>query len=219
MFQKNIAFLVILFLLNSCTVHHKKISEKDWYAFTKTSEERARPSEKYDFTDSIIRMYGETNGYLMTYKSYKNFELSIEFRWNIEDNFKKGSSKKNSGVMYNIPANYPDKIWPKGVQFQIKENTTGDFIFLDNITANVNGKLVEAGASVTSAKFESNENPYGEWNKILIKSFNGKITQYLNGKLVNQCTDVSSREGKISLNYEGFPIDFRNIQLKNISKE
>jgi hypothetical protein len=121
--------------------------------------------------------------------------------------------------MYNIPVDSPDKIWPKGIQYQIKENTTGDFIFLDQVTAKVNGKLVEAGASVTSPKFIANENPYGEWNSIVIKSFNGKITQYLNGKLVNECVEATSAEGKISLNYEGSPIDFKNIVLKNISKE
>lgn len=188
----------------------------DWYAFTKTSPNRIEPSKIYEFTDGIIKMHGENIGYLMTKKSYKNFELSMEFRWNIDEKFNKG--KKNSGVMYNIPVDSPDNIWPKGIQFQIKENTTGDFIFLDKVTAKVNGKLIEAGASVTSPKFSANENPYGEWNTILIKSFNGKITQYLNGKLVNECVEASSVEGKISLNYEGSPIDFKNIQLKNISK-
>lgn len=218
MFQKTTFALALLFILSSCAVQQKNLSLNDWYAFTKTSTERQQPSEAYNFSDDIIRMYGETNGYLMTKKSYKNFELSLEYRWNTEEKFKT-KNKKNSGVMYNIPADYPDKIWPKGIQFQIKENTTGDFIFLDQVTAKVNGKLVEAGASVTSAKFIENEKPYGEWNAIVIISFNGKITQYLNGKLVNECTEASSKEGKISLNYEGAPIDFKNILLKNISKE
>lgn len=190
----------------------------DWYAFTKTSTDRIEPSKIYEFSDGIIRMHGENIGYLMTKKSHKNFELSLEYRWNIDEKFNRGNGKKNSGVMYNIPVGSPDNIWPQGIQFQIKENTTGDFIFLDKVTAKVNGKLIEAGASVTSPKFSSNENPYGEWNTIVIKSFNGKITQYLNGKLVNECVEASSVQGKISLNYEGSPIDFRNIQLKNISK-
>lgn len=219
MFKKITVAFVFLLLLNSCAVQQKNLTTDDWYAFTKTSSERIEPSKVYEFTDGMIRMYGENIGYLMTKKSYKNFELSIEYRWNIEEKFNRGNSKKNSGVMYNIPVNSPDNIWPKGIQFQIKENTTGDFIFLDHVTANVNGKLVEAGASVTSPKFCANENPYGEWNTILIKSFNGKIMQYLNGILVNECVEASSVEGKISLNYEGSPIDYRNIQLKNISKE
>ncbi|MBF4473136.1 DUF1080 domain-containing protein [Flavobacterium sp. HJJ] len=217
---KNFTFaFALVLLLNSCAVQDKNFSENDWYAFTKTSSQRIKASDVYEFADGMIRMHGDKIGYLMTNKSYKNFELALEFRWNIEEKFNKSKAKKNSGVMYNIPIDYPDNIWPKGIQFQMKENTTGDFIFLDNITAVVNGKLVEAGASVTSPKFSDNEKPYGEWNQVLIRSFNGKITQYLNGKLVNQCMEASSKEGKISLNYEGSPIDFKNIRLKNISKE
>jgi hypothetical protein len=217
MFQKIISVFALLLILNSCAVQQKSLTINDWYAFTKNSTERLEPSKVYDFSDGMIRMYGENNGYLMSQKSFKNFELSLEYRWNIEEKYKT-KNKKNSGVMYNIPADSPDKIWPKGIQFQIKENTTGDFIFLDQVTAKVNGKLVEAGASVTSPKFIENEKPYGEWNSIVIKSLNGKITQYLNGKLVNECEEASSKEGKISLNYESSPIDFRNIQLHNISK-
>jgi hypothetical protein len=216
---KKITFaFVVLLILNSCAVHQKSLSMDYWYAFTKNSTEKLEASKAYEFTDGMIRMHGNTNGYLMSNKSYKNFQLSLEYRWNLEEKYKT-NNKKNSGVMYNIPVDSPDKIWPKGIQYQIKENTTGDFIFLDQVTAKVNGKLVEAGASVTSPKFSANENPYGEWNSIMIKSFNGKITQYLNGKLVNECVEATSTEGRISLNYEGSPIDFKNIQLKNISKD
>lgn len=214
---KKIIF-VCLISLSSCAVKQKSLLMNDWYAYTKNSTERITPSKVYDFTEGMIRMHGENIGYLMTNSSYKNFELRLEFRWNIEKEFYRGDGKKNSGVMYNIPSDSPDHIWPKGIQFQIKESSTGDFIFLDNVTAKVNGKLIEAGASVVSPKFSGNENPYGEWNTILIKSFNGKCTQYLNGKLVNECVEASSKEGKISLNYEGSPIDFRNIQLNKIHK-
>lgn len=218
MFQKITSAFAFLLLLSSCAVRQKSLSMNDWYAFTKTSTERLEPSKAYEFSNGMIRMYGENNGYLMSTKSYKNFELSLAYRWNIEEKFKT-KNKKNSGVMYNIPTDSPDKIWPKGIQFQIKENTTGDFIFLDQVTAKVNGKLIEAGASVTSVKFSENEKPYGEWNLIVIKSFNGKITQYLNGKLVNECVEATATAGKISLNYEGAPIDFKDILIKNISKE
>jgi len=213
MFKKSTFALAALFILNSCAIQQKKVSSEDWYAFTKNSTERLQPTQAFDFSGDMIRMYGDSNGYLMSEKSYKNFELSLEYRWNTEEKFKT-KNKKNSGVMYNIPTDYPDKIWPKGIQFQIKENTTGDFIFLDQVTAKVNGKWVEPGASVTSAKFSENEKPYGEWNTIVIKSINGKITQYLNEKLVNECTESSSTEGRISLNYEGAPIDFKNITIK-----
>jgi hypothetical protein len=219
MFKKNIFVFVFLFILNSCGVQQKTWSENDWYAYIKTSSEKQEPSKIYEFSDGMIKMHGENIGYLMSKKSYTNFELSLEYRWNMDEKYNKGKGKKNSGVMYNIPTDSPDRIWPKGIQFQIKENTTGDFIFMDQVTAKVNGKLVEPGASVTSPKFSENEKPYGEWNSIVIKSANGKITQFLNGKLVNECVQASSVEGRISLNYEGSAIDFRNIRLKQISAE
>jgi len=214
------SFLPLLFLLilTSCTSQQKTWTENDWYAYIKTSSEKLEPANIYEFSDGLIRMHGENIGYLMSKKSYSNFELSLDYRWNMDEQYK-GKGKKNSGVMYNIPTDSPDKVWPKGIQFQIKENTTGDFVFLDQVTAKVNGKLVEPGASVTFPKFLENEKPYGEWNSIIIKSFNGKITQFLNGKLVNEATEATSVEGRISLNYEGSAIDFRDIKIKKISKE
>jgi len=217
MLKKTTLTLLFLLLLTACTTQQKTWTENDWYAYIKTSSQKLEPAKIYEFTDGIIRMHGENVGYLMSKKSYSNFELTLDYRWNMNEQYK-GKGKKNSGVMYNIPTDSPDKVWPKGIQFQIKENTTGDFVFLDQVTAKVSGKLVEPGASVTSPKFLDNEKPYGEWNAIVIRSFNGKITQYLNGKLVNEATDVSSREGRISLNYEGSAIDFKNIKLRNISK-
>ena len=217
MLKKITIAFAFLFILNSCAVQQKIGSENDWYAYIKTSTEKLEPAKVYEFSGGIIRMHGENIGYLMSKKSYSNFELTLDYRWNMDEQYK-GKGKKNSGVMYNIPTDSPDKVWPKGIQFQIKENTTGDFVFLDQVTAIVNGKQVEAGASVTSPKFLDNEKPYGEWNSIVIRSFNGNITQYLNGKLVNEATEATSLEGRISLNYEGSAIDFKNIKIRTISK-
>lgn len=216
---KNISLAILtLFIFDSCAIKQQKLGVDDWYAFTKSNNAKQEPSKVYEFKDEMIRMYGDENSCLMTHKTYKDFELSLEFRWNIEEKFNKKKSIKNSGVMYNIPVDAADRIWPKGMQFQIKENCTGDFIFLDQLTAKVNGKFIEAGASVVSAKFLANENPYGQWNSLVIKSYKGKVTHYLNGKLVNECVEATATSGKISLNYESSPIDFKNISIKNISK-
>ena len=40
------------------------------------------------------------------------------------------------------------------------------------------------------------------------------MTQRLNGKLVNKGTESSVNQGRILLQYEGFPIDFRKITIK-----
>lgn len=69
---KKITFaFALLLLLNSCAVQDKNFSKNDWYAFTKTSKLRIKPSEIYEFTDGMIHKYGDNIGYLMTNKSYK----------------------------------------------------------------------------------------------------------------------------------------------------
>lgn len=78
---KNITAVCVFFLFfNSCAVHEQPLSKKDWYAFTKTSKHSVNPADVYEFADGIIRMHGDNIGYLITHKSYKNFELSLDFR-------------------------------------------------------------------------------------------------------------------------------------------
>ena len=67
---------------------------------------------------------------------------------------------------------------------------------------------------MVSKRFTDAEKAIGEWNTLVVISKNGKITQKLNGKLVNQGIESSVSEGRILLQYEGFPIDFRKVNIK-----
>jgi hypothetical protein len=86
------------------------------------------------------------------------------------------------------------------------------------VTLLVKGKQTEPGKSVTSARFSDAEKPVGEWNTAVITVIEVIVKQELNGKLVNEGTLTEPSEGKILLQYEGFPIDFSKIELRNFSK-
>ncbi len=189
---------------------------KGWYAFGEEKGKANNASELFSVENNMIRMYGPKAGYLMSEQSFRNFELTVEFRWNTDSQFAKKSNSKNSGVMYLVPSETPDVLWPKGIQFQIKEGATGDFVLLQEVTLNVNGTKTEAGKSVVSKRFADAEKPIGEWNKLQVISKNGVITQKLNGKLVNKGIESSVTEGRILLQYEGYPIDFRKVCIKKI---
>jgi len=150
----------------------------------------------------------------MSEQTFRDFKLTVEYRWNCDSTVIRKSNNKNSGVMYMVPADYPDMLWPKGLQFQIKESSTGDFILLQEMTLTVNGKQTEPGKSVVVKGIEDPSNLPGEWNTLVITSENGKITQELNGKLVNEGSNPSVKEGRILLQYEGFPIDFRKVEIE-----
>ena len=118
--------------------------------------------------------------------------------------------------MYNIHTDAPDVLWPKGIQFQIKDGFTGDFVLLDNVTLKVKGVTSTAGKSVSLTRFQDNEKPEGAWNTIRIVSKDGSVWQYLNGRLVNEGTEATSKKGRILLQYEGSPIDFRRLIIKTL---
>ena len=211
---------VILFLLTQNTNAQKRLAlfnQKDlkgWYAFGDEKGKVANAAELFSVEDNMIRMYGPKAGYLMSEESFRNFELTVEFRWNTDAKFVKKNNSKNSGVMYLVPANTPDILWPKGIQFQIKEGATGDFVLLQEVTLKINGVKTEPGKSVVTKRFADAEKAIGEWNKLVVTSKNGVITQKLNGKTVNKGIESSVTEGRILLQYEGFPIDFRKVNIK-----
>lgn len=118
--------------------------------------------------------------------------------------------------MYLVPPETPDVLWPKGIQYQIKEGATGDFVLLQDVTLVINGNRTEPGRSVVSNRFLDATKPIGKWNTLVVTYINSKIKQELNGKMVNEGMEPSVSEGRILLQYEGYPIDFCKVIIKNL---
>jgi hypothetical protein len=164
--------------------------------------------------NGTIRAYGKTPAFLVTKKSFKNyFKLSLQYRWNSDSTYPRLSSKRNSGIMYNVPVE-DNVVWPKGIQFQIKENATGDFILMKEVTLKINGVTTQPGKNTTVKRTADKEKPVGEWNILEIIFDHGHCSQFLNGTLVNEGFESSVTDGRILLQYEGFPIDFKDITIE-----
>lgn len=219
--QKPICLLLILLLFGLTAGAQKSTSLfngknlKGWYAFTESGKAN-KPETVFKAEGGLIRLYGPTAGYLMSTKSFGSFELTAEFRWNTDTTFVRKSPKMNSGLMYLVPVTAKDTLWPQGIQFQIKEKSTGDFVLLQQVTIEQNGKPSAPGRSVVLTKTEDAEKPAGEWNQLTVRVENGVVSQYLNGRLVNRGSNPSVTGGRILLQYEGFPIDFRNLHIHQL---
>jgi hypothetical protein len=219
-------FLVIIHLLFSGILHAQKpiklFNQKNlsgWYAFSAETGKHSNAADLFTVNMKMIRMFGSSAGYLMTNKSFRNFRLEVEYRWNTDSTFVRKNDKKNSGVMYLVPEDCADMLWPKGIQYQIKEGSTGDFVLLHEVTLTVKGEASTPGASVVLKRFTDAEKPVGEWNSIVITVDDRKIRQELNGVLVNEATNTSESAGRILLQYEGFPIDFRKVEVSNLNQK
>jgi hypothetical protein len=190
---------------------------KGWYAYV-ASGKHENAADIFSVENGSIKLSGDENGYLMTLDTFRNFHLTVEYKWDTSPLENKKSKTKNSGIMYHVPAQIPDALWPRGIQFQVKEGATGDFVLLDNVTLTVKDSTNQPGKSVVMKRFTNAEKPIGEWNTVEISSIDGRCTQTLNGTFVNEGTNASVTSGRILLQYEGYPIYFRKVEMHPLSK-
>jgi hypothetical protein len=61
---------------------------------------------------------------------------------------------------------------------------------------------------------EHNEKEPGEWNVYEVWCTGDTVRPYVNGKLMNEATGCAITEGRICLQSEGVPIEFRNIYIE-----
>ena len=187
---------------------------KGWYAYTSGSGKTDDAGQIFKVENGEIKLRGKSSGYIATIGTFKNFDLKLEFCWETDTSILRNSNVMNSGIMYNVPSDSKDVLWPSGIQFQVKRDHTGDFILLHNITLNVRGTVYGPGRSVVIPRLTDGEKKPGEWNTVEIISEEGRCMQYLNGQLVNEGMGASTTGGRIALLYEGYPVKFRNIEIE-----
>jgi hypothetical protein len=142
-------------------------------------------SSRWEVVDGLVMPCGEPTGYLNSDQSYRNFVLSIEF---------KCGEDANSGVFVRSPkenGGYEVQIWKQ----QPAGYNTGAIV----------------GTAKTSRHFMFKPD---EWNHLQITANGDHIVVVLNGETTLDVRDAKFPEGHIRLQYQQFPIAFRNIKLR-----
>jgi hypothetical protein len=130
---------------------------------------------------------GSPAGYLTSDRSYRNFVLSLEFRC---------GNDTNSGVFVRSPkeaGGYEVQIWRQ----QPAGYNTGSIV----------------GTAKTARDFSIKPN---EWNHFQITADGDHIVVVLNGETTLDTRDSRFPEGNIRLQYQMFPIAFRNIKIREL---
>jgi hypothetical protein len=158
--------------------------------------------------NGVIHCKGKPNGYMRTEADYSNYKLHVEWRW--------AEKPTNSGVLLHMSG--PDKVWPKSVECQLMHKNAGDFWLIGGTAVTVGGKTTESTGKPTRVrkKEDSSEKPVGEWNTYEILCKGDTIRCHVNGVLQNEGTGASETSGRICLQSEGSPIEFRNIYIESL---
>ncbi len=167
------------------------------------------PSKDVDKTWSIenglLRCTGAPAGYMRTEKSYADYHLHVEWRW--------PAKPGNNGVLVHMSGE--DKVWPRSLECQLASGNAGDFWVIDGLEFAEHAK---GGSRVKERRTiklqESSEKPPGEWNQYDILCKDDWVVVLVNGVLQNVATKCSDKSGKICLQSEGAPIEYRNIWIE-----
>ena len=169
-------------------------------------DESARMEHVWSVEDGILVVQGEPQGYLYTENDFENFRLVVEWRW--------PETPGNSGVLMRITGE--PMMLPNCVEAQLQSGNAGDMYGFQGFKIGGEEERLSEIPRLQGwglAKIEGNENEPGEWNRYEITVDGDKVTLLVNGKKVNEATDVDVRPGRIGLQSEGGVIHFRTVTL------
>ena len=163
------------------------------------------PPDAWYVRDGAIGCTGQPNGFLRSKKKFRNFILRAE--WRFQEGYTPRPEEEgwpNAGFF--IHAQEVKNGWPVSLEVQGHFGEAGSLFGVrgGKITGAKRGRIVEARPK------------FGSWDKYEIKSVNGRITVVLNGAVVNDGTDAWPQEGNICLQSEGWPVFYRNIEVKEL---
>ena len=221
--KKNTTFLFLFVACFSSAIKAQKFTSlfngknlDGWYIYIRDAPVDTDTAGVFTVDDKMIHVSGKYFGYIATKQEYKNFHLSLEFKWGTAKHPPRQNRKRDSGILYYISSSKPDKIWPRSIECQIQEGDCSDFWLVDSTSLTVNGKLYPPTKNQQVVKTSNQEKPYGEWNMMEVICKDGKCTHIVNGIVVNEGTDSNVREGKIALQSEGSEIFYRNIKIAKL---
>jgi hypothetical protein len=180
-----------------------------WKIFVDPKFKDVTPEDVWSVKDSVIHCKGKPFGYLITENEYGDYVLTVEWRW--------PEKPGNSGVFVHVSGK--DQIWPKGVEAQLFHQNAGDFWLVGDFKLKVDKERQDKRTPRhfnRMNKEQAVEKAPGEWNRYEITCKGDTIKLVVNGKMVNEGTDAEATRGKILLQSEGAPIEFRNIKLKSL---
>jgi hypothetical protein len=187
------------------------------------------PKQVFTVENATLHIHGREFGYIVTKQEFKNYYLRAEFKWGEGPLPPRTGHARDSGILYNMQG--PNRIWPRSIEFQIREGCTGDFLIIrgasltgidgvrrtgpDGPAAMIDHFNKGVSKDVVGYRDPGNEleKPHGKWNVVELVNRDGHLWQYVNGKLANEGTDASPSSGKILFQCEGAEVFFRNIKL------
>jgi len=174
-----------------------------WFRYLRGG--KGNVDKTWTIRDGVLCCTGRPAGYIRTEKAYKNYRLRLEYRW--------PGRTGNNGVLAHMTG--PDRVWPKSLECQGQFRNQGDFWEIGGFRFNEHTTKGHRVRGRNVKKYNPhNEKKPGEWNVYEVWAVGDTVRPYVNGKLMNEASGCAITAGKICLQSEGAPIEFRNITIE-----
>jgi|SRR5882724_8612794 len=190
--------------------------KNEWYIFTEKSGKNNDPKNVFHFEKNVLHVSGEDIGYIATNKTYRNFNLTLQFKWGEKRFPPREKEKRDGGVLYHVNFYNGDKIWPRSLEYQIQEGDCGDFWMTDSTTIIFHDTLTTPKPWLRGIKFKDAEKTKGEWNKCEVIVKDGNITHIINGVVVNEGKLGNTKEGHILLQSEWAELYYKDVVVEEL---
>jgi putative membrane-bound dehydrogenase-like protein len=169
---------------------------------------KAKMEDVWSVKDGVVHCKGHPIGYLRTTEDFTDYVCTVEWR------FDPALGAGNSGVLLRMTG--ADKVWPKSVESQLNSGDAGDIWNIDQVPMQVDPTRTQGRRTIKLQP--SSEKPLGEWNRYVITLDGGELTLEVNGVKQNEAHWVEHVPGKICLQSEGAPIEFRKVEIVPIER-
>lgn len=209
------------------------------------------PDKVFTVVDGMIRVSGEEFGGLITKNSYRDYHLTVEWKWGDETFAPRADKSRDSGILLHCVGEdgAAGGNWMESQECQIIEGGCGDFIIVGGagkpslscevrIGEDDQPYYEKGGEKQTRDGGRFNwwgrdpewkdvlgyrgrrdvEKPAGEWNLMEVICDGARITNIVNGHVVNVGTESSLTEGKILIQSEGAELFVRKLEVRPLLK-
>ena len=201
-----------------------------WRALTETDFKQVNSAEEtWSWKEGTLYCTGQPVSVLRTAKTYKNFELVVEwmhekkagnsgvFVWVTPESIERLTQAGKPGLPDGIEVQILDHGYTERLKSQGKATdwfgTNGD-VFAVRVQMKPFPPLSPNGSRSFPRRHLANG--HGEWNHYYIRAINGEVRLWVNGEEVSGGTNCNPAEGFLCLESEGSPIQFRKIRIREL---
>ncbi|MDT0607578.1 3-keto-disaccharide hydrolase [Croceitalea rosinachiae] len=227
LFEQYILFALIIATLQGCSMAKEQqlFNGKNldgWYVDVPAMDSITSAINPFVVRNGNLVSLGEPQGHLITNDSFKNYRLTLQYRF--------VSEPGNCGVL--VHASTPRalyKMFPKSIEVQLMYENAGDFwcIVEDITTDNMEERRgPKSDWGITEGKLrriknltDDSEKPLGEWNSLVVECINTTVKVWINDNLVNYGYNSTATSGQIAIQAEGSEVEFAEIKLQQIGSK